>query len=135
MICMQHPQNQAAAICPGCGAGICQECACRVADGNIWSCCELNCQERITNNHEVNKKVYKIYRIGKYNKKRISWVGLYFISMGLVLLFFSTIDFVDKRFMSLDQISNPTNLFMLLMGLIFLSTGFYHGFSRNRLSL
>lgn len=135
MLCMNHPENQASGVCPGCGAGICKECACRVVNESIWVCPEVVCHEKVENYYSMNQRALEIYQIGKGAKKRFSWLSLYFVSFGCVTTFFCLFNVNRLQFMPLDQILGHSNLFLLSIGLVMLTAGLYHMFRKNRLSI
>lgn len=135
MICMNHSQSQALAICSGCNGGICTECACRVVSETIFSCGSLICQEKIENYHVMNKRALEIYQIGKGTKKRISFVGVYFVSFGFIISCFCLFNFNKMQSISVDQMLMNSNLLLLSMGLMFLCAGFYHLLRKNRITI
>jgi hypothetical protein len=138
VICMHHSQNQAVGVCPGCGSGICSECVCRVVDESILSCPNMVCQEKIANYHEMNRRALEIYQIGKDLKKRayhVSWLGLYMMTLGFVMILFSFFNFNTMSLQPLDSILLHSNLFILFIGSTLMIFGLYIYFRKNKISL
>ncbi len=108
MICYNHKDKQAVAICKNCFKAICEECA--IPDDNGFACSE-KCHQEITTYHSMMENSKTLYGL-KPGRTPIATIfllvgGVPFIIMGVITI--------------LDGFWN--GLFSLVMGLIILTLG------------
>jgi hypothetical protein len=108
MICYNHTDKQAVAICKNCFKAICKECA--IPDDNGFTCSD-KCHQEIVTYHAMMEKSKTMYGL-KPGRAPITTIflligGVPFLCMGIFSLFNG----------------DWFGLFMLVMGIIFLSLG------------
>jgi hypothetical protein len=108
MICYNHKDKQAVAICKNCFKAICEECA--IPDDNGFACSE-KCHQEIITYHAIMDNSKRLYGL-KQGRTPILTILLLVGGVPFIILGVSTL---------LNGFWN--GLFALVMGIIFISLG------------
>lgn len=122
MLCFNHQNTQAIALCAGCLKSVCSECRCEIE--SITSCQSDLCKERIFNNCKINERAEKIYGIGK-GKKGLPIQGLFLFLLGILFAISDIILYYHHKYFTYLGI---------LGGCLFIFAGLYQLLRKDRLN-
>jgi hypothetical protein len=126
MKCFNHGENYANGSCKYCSKALCKECSEFIQ--NIVCCKDNICKTQIAENLEIEERAKKIYSIGKYKRNKISPIGLFSLSLGLIIGFQCIYDSVKYGFYE-------TSLLNVLLGITFISYGLYNFLRKDQLNI
>jgi hypothetical protein len=108
MICYNHRDKQAVAICKNCNKAICEECA--IPDENGFACSE-KCHQEITLAHAMYEKAKMAYGL---KPGRMPLTTIFLIVAGIPFALFGTFELLSGK---------SFGYFSLTMGIIFIFIG------------
>jgi len=116
MICYNHNEIQAVAVCKNCFKAICKECT--ISDDNGFACSE-KCHEEIVVYQSMIEKSKTMYGVkpgrapvmtilllvagfpflcfGAFSLVNGDWIGLFTLVMGIIFLVIGTISYINMK--------------------------------------